>query len=333
MNYIKPSSYILVAFSILFMFHFHLMSGLIGGLTVFLIVNQLHNWLGSKVHSKWAHKATMLAVTTLTVLVLTLIGVGIYSGLNAGRDNFASLNNDILNVVQQIKTYLPESLVHYIPDDVMELKTKVSEFLQKHLPNLLSFTTSSAHTLFNVIIGMLIGAVVAFSFLKDAGQEKLGSFNGELLERIRLFATVFQKVVFAQVKISAINTFLTGIYLLAILPLAGVNIAYAKTLVLLTFVFGLLPVIGNVISNAFIVLLSLMVSFNVAVASLTFLVVIHKLEYYINAKIVGSQLKISIWEMLLAILIFESVFGVIGAVLSPVIYGYIKEELKRNNLI
>jgi predicted PurR-regulated permease PerM len=333
MRYIKPTSYFLVAFSILFLFYFHLIGGLIGGLTVFLIVNQLHSWLGTKVHSKWAHKATMLAVTVLTVLILSLIGLGIYSGLSGGQSHFANLSNDVLNVIQQLRTYLPESLLHYIPDDVMELKTQVSEVVKKHLPNLLSFTTSSAHALFIVIIGMLIGAVIAFSFLKDDEPEALGPFSAELVERIRLFATVFQKVVFAQVKISAINTTLTGIYLLLILPFAGVHVSYAKTLVLLTFVFGLLPVIGNLISNTLIVVLSLMVSFNVAIASLTFLVVVHKLEYYVNAKIIGNKLKVSIWEMLIAIIVFETVFGVLGAVLSPVIYGYIKEELKKHNLI
>lgn len=333
MRLIKPTSYILMGLSIFFLFHFHLMISVIGGITVFLIVNHLHNWLGTKVHSAWAQKATMLVVTVLTVLVLTLVGVGIYSGLNAGQANFYNLGDDVINVVQQLKSYLPPTLVQYIPEDILELKTKAIEIIKKNLPNLLSLTTTSAHALINVIIGMLIGAVIAFSFLKNQEEEKIGIFTKEILDRISLFAKVFQKVVFAQVKISAINTALTGIYLLAILPLAGVNIPYAKTLVLLTFVFGLLPVIGNLLSNTLITVLSLMISFNVAIASLTFLVVVHKLEYYINAKIVGEQLKISIWEMLVAILIFESVFGVMGAVLSPVIYGYLKEELKQNNLI
>lgn len=333
MRYIKPTSYILITASLLFLFYFHLIGSLIGGITVFLIVNQLHNWIETKVHSEWALKSTMLIVTVLTVLLLSGIGIGIHSGLTAGAANFSNLSTDVLNIIQQLKNYLPPSLVSYIPEDVLEIKSQATHFLQGHLPNLLSFTKSSAHALLNVIIGMLIGAVIAFTFLKDNQAEPLGVFNKELQDRIRMFAGVFQKVVFAQVKISAINTTLTAIYLLVIMPLAGMDIPYAKTLVLLTFLFGLLPVIGNLLSNTLITILSLMVSFNVAMASLTFLIVVHKLEYYVNAKIVGEQLKVSIWEMLIAILVFESVFGVLGAVLSPVIYGYLKEELKSNNLI
>ena len=103
MRFIKPTSYFLLAFSILFLFYFHLMIGLIGGITLFLIVNQLHDWLGTKVHSKFAHKATMLAMTIFTVLILSLIGVGIYSGLTGGQSHFANLSNDVLNVIQQLK--------------------------------------------------------------------------------------------------------------------------------------------------------------------------------------------------------------------------------------
>lgn len=338
MHYLKHTTYILMGATLLFLFHFHLMAALIGGLTVFLIVNQLHDFIGTKVHSKWAHKTTVLAVTVVTVSILSLIGAAIYSGITAAINT--NLSDDFF---QQLRNILPPSLSQYVPNDMLVLKDQAIVFLKTHLPNLFSITTHSAHSLFIVIFGMLIGAVVAFSFLKDkdaetaeeleAEESKLGPLTKELMARITLFASVFQKVAFAQVKISGINTVLTAIYLLAILPMLGINIPYAKTLVLLTFVLGLLPVIGNAISNTLITVLSLMVSIKVAVASLVFLVVIHKLEYYVNAKIVGGELRVSIWEMLIVILVFQAVFGIIGAVLSPVIYGYLKEELKNNKLI
>ena len=346
-NYnLKKTSYILMAGTILFLFYFHLMGALIGGLAVFLIVNQLHNFIGTKVHSKWAHKVTMLAVTILTVLILGGIGAAIYSGITAANTNFTA------DFLQQIRDAVPASLVSYIPEDLLILKDHALEFLKSHFSNVFSFTTHSMHSLFIVVFGMLIWAIVAFSFLKDEEVPKLvdgeenqdsnavavkeqpvGPFTKELMDRISLFSFVFQKVASAQVKIAALNTVLTGIYLLVILPLAGIHIPYVKTLVLLTFVFGLLPAIGNVLSNILITVLALMVSIEVAVVSLAFAIGIHKLEYFIIAKIVGESLKISIWEMLIVMLLFLTVFGVIGSILSPVIYGYIKEELKANKLI
>lgn len=79
--------------------------------------------------------------------------------------------------------------------------------------------------------------------------------------------------------------------------------------------------------------MSLTLSFKVAIGSLLFLVIIHKLEYYINAKIVGnSKIKTSIW-VLIAMVIMETLFGLIKVAIAPIIYGYIKEELKKLELV
>ena len=79
--------------------------------------------------------------------------------------------------------------------------------------------------------------------------------------------------------------------------------------------------------------MSVTLSFKVAIGSLAFLVIIHKLEYYINAKIVGSKIKTSIWELLIAMIVMETLFGLLGVAIAPVIHGYIKEELKLKELI
>lgn len=96
---------------------------------------------------------------------------------------------------------------------------------------------------------------------------------------------------------------------------------------LITFLAGLLPVVGNVISNTVITIVALSVSFYVAVAALLFLVVIHKLEYFLNARIVGGEIRAHAWELLLAMLVMEAAFGLSGLVAAPVFYAYVKREL------
>ena len=146
-------------------------------------------------------------------------------------------------------------------------------------------------------------------------------------------AHAFRGVVFAQVKISAVNTVLTAIYLVGILPLLGIQMPFAKALIAVTFLAGLLPVIGNLISNTVIVVVSLSVSFAVALGSLAFLIVIHKLEYFLNARIVGGEIKASAWELLCAMLAFEAAFGLPGLVAAPIFYAYVKAELRQLGLI
>jgi len=86
--------------------------------------------------------------------------------------------------------------------------------------------------------------------------------------------------------------------------------------------------VGNLISNAVIVVVSLSISLYVAISALAFLVVIHKLEYFLNARIVGSRIHAKAWELLAAMLVMEAAFGIAGVVAAPIYYAYIKRELK-----
>ncbi len=86
-------------------------------------------------------------------------------------------------------------------------------------------------------------------------------------------------------------------------------------------------------SNTVIVILSMGVSFPTAVASLVFLVLIHKLEYLVNSRIVGGQTDSQAWEILMSILIGETAFGVAGVVMGPIIYTFVKRELRERGLV
>ena len=68
-------------------------------------------------------------------------------------------------------------------------------------------------------------------------------------------------------------------------------------------------------------------------AALAFLLVIHKLEYFLNAKIVGGRIGAAAWETLLAILVMEAAFGIPGVVLAPVVYAWAKSELVARGLV
>jgi len=100
-----------------------------------------------------------------------------------------------------------------------------------------------------------------------------------------------------------------------------------------TFVCGLIPVLGNLVSNTVIVLVSLSSSVFVAVGSLAYLVVIHKLEYFLNARIIGARISARAWELLIAMLVLESTFGLAGLIAAPIYYAYLKAELQARDLV
>jgi len=123
------------------------------------------------------------------------------------------------------------------------------------------------------------------------------------------------------------------LYLGVALPQFGVELPLVKSLVAITFVAGLLPIIGNLISNTAIIIVSLSQGLPVAVASCVYLVVIHKLEYFLNARIVGSHINARAWELLIAMLVMEAAFGIAGLIAAPIYYAYFKEELHSSDLV
>jgi predicted PurR-regulated permease PerM len=47
----------------------------------------------------------------------------------------------------------------------------------------------------------------------------------------------------------------------------------------------------------------------------------------------GTQIRARAWELLVAMLVMDAVFGVPGLIAAPVYYSYLKNELEAQNLI
>jgi len=62
-------------------------------------------------------------------------------------------------------------------------------------------------------------------------------------------------------------------------------------------------------------------------------VVIHKLEYFVNARIIGARIRARAWELLLAMLVMDAAFGIPGLIAAPIYYAYVKDELTLRKLI
>lgn len=337
------ATYILLGSFLLCCFVFKLLPILIAGIATYAISRAIYKLIAPKINGD-ASKITITIVVTFSMLLLCALGGGGYYMVRAGQaaSSINSLEQDIYNVLMQLKDYLPAWLSNVIPDNFFELKEQMVALAKESSGKILIVTTTSAKLALYILIGVILGSMVSFSVLqREANKmrnpllyaEIVKPFSKSLLTRISLFSDVFCKVVVAQVQISTVNTILTSIYLFVALPLFGVKMPYATTIVLLTFLLGLIPILGNLIVNLIVVIISLTVGFKLAIASLIFLIVIHKLEYYINAKVVGGKLKIYVWEMLIAMVLLEAIFGPIGVVIAPVIYGYIKEELKLKGVI
>ncbi len=323
------ASYFLGVAAVLFVLHFHLVPVVFAGLAVHVLTAKVARLLPGQWGSL-AHKVALAFLVTLIAAGLFGVGFGLWSFLHGSR-GMAALLATVADTMENLKRLLPEDMTDLLPDTVEDLREQIAVLLREHARRVSSAGIAGVTTFVHVLFGMVVGGMTALHLFHDP--ESRPPLAAALHARAKALATAFDKVVFAQVKIAALNTLFTAVYLVVILPLCGVHLPMLTVLVPLTFVTGLLPVVGNLISNAAIVLISLGVSPVAAGASLVFLVAIHKLEYFFNARIVGSEVQASAWELLSAMLAMEAVFGVAGLVTAPVVYAWLKAELQAENLI
>lgn len=235
------------------------------------------------------------------------------------------------DIIEASRGQIPDWLEEYLPANAEALRERLANWLRTHAEDATVLGKEAGRTIAHLIIGMVVGAMAALH--DTTSTHRYLPLAAALHRRVVGLAFAFQRIVFAQVRIAAINAAFTALFLLVALPLAGVHLPLSKTMVVITFMAGLLPVLGNIISNTVIVVIALSHSLQVAMMALAFLVTIHKLEYFLNAKIIGSHINARAWELLAAMLTMESVFGIPGVIAAPVFYAYIKQELSDRGLV
>ena len=215
--------------------------------------------------------------------------------------------------------------------DFESLRALVIDTLKQeahYLRNVAHFARSTT----TLLVFSVIGIVAAVSLFFKSGLDPYRNTHSvknnlysicsnEVSTRFRDFYRSFAIVIGAQITISLINTMLTAIFVLA------VRLPYGPLVVAVTFLCGLVPIVGNLVSNTVIVFIALTVSLKLAIGALVFLVVIHKLEYFLNSKIIGDRIRNPVWLTLIALIIGERLMGIPGLILAPVVLNYVRVDM------
>lgn len=316
--------------ALLLVLYLKLLPALLGGLLVYALVNVLV----PKLRTTAADRSRVLAVALIAVVViglLTVAGFSLVSFLRGSGETIPALIQRMAEIIEGSRNRLPAWLLQFLPENSDELRTALGGWLREHTGTFQVAGAGAGRTLAHILVGMVIGALLSLE--RAAVGHEHGPVTESLARRALRLADAFRRVVFAQVWISAINTTLTALYLVVALPAFGVSLPFTKTLIVVTFVAGLLPILGNLVSNTVIFIVSLSHSLLVALVSLAYLVVVHKLEYFLNAKIIGGRIRARAWELLVAMLVMEAIFGIAGLIAAPIYYAYLKDELRARGLV
>ncbi len=325
------ASYLLAAAALFLVLYKGLLAALFSGLLVYSLVHVLAPVLGKNFSDQRARMIAVALLGTLIVLLLSLAVWGVVGFFQSDAGSIEVLLKKMADIIESSRSQMPRWLKDFVPANAEAIREAITNWLRAHAVQAQTIGQQAGRVIAHLLVGMVIGAMAAL--YDTTARPVYKPLAAALHARVVNLHKAFRSIVFAQVRIAAINAVFTAIYLAVILPLAGIHLPLTKSMIAITFFAGLLPVIGNLISNTVIVIVGLSHSLTIALTSLLFLIVIHKLEYFLNAKIIGSHINARAWELLAAMLAMEAIFGLPGVIAAPVFYAYAKKELSDRGLV
>jgi len=332
------ASYLLMGGGLLLVMWQGLLPGLLCVCIGFLLTGWLTRLLGralARLRPLRGRGARLAGPVAATLVLLAPIGL-ISLGVSQAREYFVEapqqyreLLDYIARTVLELRLKLPPDIAVYLPEGAAEVQRIVANYLRTKSGSLALAGRAWLGGILFAYLGLLVGSLAAVA-RAPATRRPLAA---QMHRRITFFGETFRQIVAAQFWIATFNTALTAIFLLFVLPLFDLYLPYTPALITLTFVAGLIPIVGNLLCNVVITVVGLSVSPLTALACLAFLILIHKAEYVINAKVVGARTQMSVWELLAVMFVAEAVFGPAGLVAAPLFYAYLKKELQAAQLV
>jgi predicted PurR-regulated permease PerM len=330
------ASYLLMAGTLLLVMWQGLLPGLLSVCVGFMLTRALARLLARAQRRRprgylphWAQvvAATLVVLAPLALLTSALPHTRGY--IVEAPQQYKELLDYLARTVLELRHKLPPDIASQLPDGAREIQTMIASYLGAKAGVLAIAGRAWLSGLLHAYVGLLIGALAAVRHIPLQRPPLVDA----LYRRIMLFGEAFAQIVAAQFWIAAFNTLLTALFLLLVLPHWELELPYTPALITLTFIAGLIPIVGNLLCNAVITLVGLSVSPVAAAACLGFLILIHKAEYVINAKVVGRRTHMGVWELLSVMFVAEAVFGPAGLVAAPLFYAYLKKELEARKLV
>ena len=310
-------------------------AGLIAGLAVFSFTRFIKRGISGFCLKKARRTSSPAVKKILSWLPAVLTSVIVAAAVVLLGFGFATaVKFTVRTVAAQGPQLIEEAIVNLhtvtasLPDNIRDKVPGNSADFFKMLRNttgdLTGYVRNFGGASFYIFIQLVFAVILGTSAALLQRENKFKPLSTAWLGAMEDYVRCFTLLMGAQVYVSIWNTFCTAIFIYFVLPAAGAVLPFRELLLMFTAVASLIPAAGNVLSNALILVLTIRYGPFVAAGSVLYLFVIHKLEYFVNGYIIGRQVRASVPEMLIAIILGETAFGLPGLITAPVTYAFLK---------
>ena len=196
-------SVLIITMCLLLVLPLKILPCLIAGLLIYEIIDSITKVLQSYIAGHTARLVAFGILSVIIIIALTIAFTSIFSFVMHEANHPEQLSSKLLTIIERARNQLPERFDNYLPATADEIKTNISQFILGHLSELKSFGKDTAHLFVTVLIGMILGAIIALQPTPEPGTMR--PLADALFTRVSRFAGAFHDIVFAQIKISLLN--------------------------------------------------------------------------------------------------------------------------------
>lgn len=277
---------------------------------------------------KWATLVLTGGVLLMLGYALTTVGTILVEQVIAQAPLMAAELNKVLSTASWAKSLNLPTL------DSNSVQATVKEHLKGHMGSVLTFTGLGLKSIFLLVLSLIAGFSVLSQILS---YKKSAIEQAPLVQALKhqavLFQDCFSNFMTAQAYVALWNTFCTSVFIFGVLPALDVDLPFKVLLVSMTFLFSFIPALGNIVCNSLMAVVCAANGPFIAVLAVVYLIVAHKAEYLINAHFLGRLQSVSVAEILLGLVVGETLFGLFGLVLIPIVYLYLLQALKEQHWV
>ena len=283
--------------------------------------------VGLKVLFRWLPTIlTTLIVATAVILIAFGLATAVKFTIQTMAAQGPQLIEEAIRSLNSVTRSLPDDIREKIPGNSTDLFRMMRAATGDMTGYVRNFGGASFMIFIQLVFALILGLSCALITSTVNHSKPLAyAWLGAMEQYIRCFTLLMG----AQVYVSIWNSFCTAIFIYGILPAFDVVLPFRDLLLMFTAVASLIPAAGNILANTLILVLTIRYGPFVAAGSVLYLFVIHKLEYFVNGYIIGRNIRASVPEMLIAIILGETAFGLPGLITAPVTYAFLKSNWQK----
>ncbi len=248
--------------------------------------------------------ARILAIITLAGIIYFIV-IGIKSNIDEVSKTFGHYQKNMENVFDKIQAYF--GIKHKITFSNAIKDIDISKFINTVIQSVANFVKSS----------MMVFIYLFFILLEEKSfSKKIPQFfssKKKEKETKKIFQKVYSKIE-TYVSVKMFTSFLTGI--LTYIVMESVSLDFAMFWAILIFLLNFIPTIGSIISSIFPILLAIL-QFNgdilpTSIVTVGIISIQLLIGNIIDPKIMGKRLNLSPLVLILSLVIWGSIWGIVG---------------------